>query len=68
MPASADYERWELKKQMSSRDGALQIFVISSIRGCRAGSIMSFLNTDIKKNIEVARDALRILIKEDNAK
>ena len=72
MPASARlHERWEAWKKanvLTSEMEAAAIFVISSIRGCRAGSIMSFLNTDIKKNIEVARDALRILIKEDNAK
>lgn len=72
MPAFARlHERWEAWKKanvLTSEMEAAAIFVISSIRGCRAGSIMSFLNTDIKKNIEVARDALRILIKEDNAK
>lgn len=72
MPASARlHERWEAWKKanvLTSEMEAAAIFVISLIRGCRAGSIMSFLNTDIKKNIEVARDALRILIKEDNAK
>ena len=72
MPASARlHERWEAWKKgnvMTSEMEAAAIFVISSIRGCRAASIMSFLNTDIKKNIEVARDALRILIKEDKNK
>ena len=72
MPASARlHERWEAWKKadvLTSEMEAAAIFVISSIRGCRAASIMSFLNTDIKKNIEVARDALRILIKEDKQK
>ena len=72
MPASARlHERWEAWKKadvLTSEMEAAAIFVISSIRGCRAASIMSFLNTDIKKNIEVARDAIRILIKEDKQK
>ncbi len=72
MPASARLlERWEAWKKadvLTSEMEAAAIFVISSIRGCRAASIMSFLNTDIKKNIEVARDAIRILIKEDKQK
>ena len=45
---------------------AAAIFVISSIRGCRAASIMSF--GDMPKTIEVARDALKILIREDAEK
>lgn len=72
MPASARlHERWEAWKKadvLTSEMEAAAIFIISSIRGCRAASIMSFLNTDIKKNIEVARDAIRILIKEDKQK
>ncbi len=72
MPASARlHERWEAWKKadvLTSEMEAAAIFVISSIRCCRAASIMSFLNTDIKKNIEVARDAIRILIKEDKLK
>ncbi len=72
MPASIRlHERWEAWKKadvLTSEMEAAAIFVISSIRGCRAASIMSFLNTDIKKNIEVARDAIRILVKEDKQK
>lgn len=69
MPSSARlHERWEAWKKgnvMTSEMEAAAIFVISSIRGCRASSIMSFLNTDINRSIEVARDAIKILIKED---
>ena len=72
MPASARlHERWEAWKKgdvLTSEMEAAAIFVISTIRGCRASSIMSFLNTDIKRSIEVARDAIRILIKEDKEK
>lgn len=62
-------ERWEAWKRgnvMTSEMESAALFVISSIRGVRAGSIMSF--SDMKKTCEVARDALKILIKEDAAK
>jgi len=69
MPASARlherWKAWEMGNVMTSEMEAAAVFVVSSIRGCRAASIMSFLNTDIKKNIEVARDAIRILIAKD---
>ena len=48
---------------MTSEMEAAALFVISSIRGCRAASIMSF--GDMNKTVEVARDALRILIRQD---
>ena len=48
---------------MTSEMEAAAIFVISSIRGCRASSIMSF--GDMEKTIQVACDAIRLLIKED---
>ena len=55
MPASARlHERWDAWKRgnvMTSEMEAAAIFVISSIRNCRAGAILSFINTDIKKNI-----------------
>ena len=62
-------ERWEAWRRgnvMTSEMEAAAIFVISSIRGCRAASIMSF--GDMPKTIEVARDALKILIREDAEK
>ena len=70
MPAESRLkERWEAWRRgnvMTSEMEAAALFVISSIRGCRAASIMSFV--DMKKTIEVARDALKIRIKQDAAK
>ena len=67
MPAEARLkERWEAWRRgnvMTSEMEAAALFVISSIRGCRAASIMSF--GDMKKTVEVARDALKILIRQD---
>ena len=67
MPASARlHERWEAWRKgnvMTSEMEAAAIFVISSIRGCRASSIMSF--GDMEKTVRVACDAIRLLIKED---
>ena len=63
MPAESRLkERWEAWRRgnvMTSEMEAAALFVISSIRGCRAASIMSFV--DMKKTVEVARDALKIL-------
>jgi uridine phosphorylase len=39
------------------------LFVISSIRRCRAGAIMAF--TEMEKSVETACEALKILIEED---
>lgn len=59
-------ERWEAWKKgnvMASEMESAAIFVISSIRGCRAGAIMSF--GEMKDTIAVACDAIRLLIKKD---
>jgi len=68
MPAESRLkERWEAWRRgnvMTSEMESAAIFVISSIRNCRAGSIMAF--TDMRKTVEVAVEALRILINEDN--
>ena len=70
MPAESRLkERWEAWRRgnvMTSEMEAAALFVISSIRGCRAASIMSFV--DMKKTVEVARDALKILIRQDAEK
>lgn len=67
MPAETRLkERWEAWRRgnvMTSEMEAAAIFVISSIRQCRAGSIMSF--TDMRKTVEVACGALRKLIALD---
>lgn len=59
-------ERWEAWRRgnvMTSEMEAATLFVISSIRGCRAGAIMNFIDMD--KTIQVTREALRILINKD---
>lgn len=70
MPASARLkERWEAWRRgnvMTSEMESAAIFVISSIRNCRASSIMAY--SDMRRSVEVACEALRILIKEDNNK
>ncbi len=67
MPAESRLkERWEAWRRgnvMTSEMESAAIFVISSIRKCRAGSIMSY--TDMRKTVEVACGALRRLISVD---
>lgn len=61
-------ERWEAWKKgnvMASEMEAAAIFVISSIRGCRASAIMSF--KEMTDTIEVGCEAIRILAKWDAA-
>lgn len=68
MPAEARLkERWEAWRRgnvMTSEMEAAAIFVISSIRKCRAASIMAY--TDMPKTVEVACGALKKLIEWDN--
>ncbi|MCL1929172.1 MAG: nucleoside phosphorylase [Treponema sp.] len=62
-------ERWEAWKRgnvMCSEMEAAAIYVISGIRGKRAGSIMAF--KEMKDTVQVACDAVRLLIKADKAK
>lgn len=59
-------ERWEAWKKgnvVASEMEAAAIFVISSIRGCRASAIMSF--KEMPDTIQVACDAIKILAKQD---
>ncbi|MEY8440139.1 nucleoside phosphorylase [Anaerotruncus colihominis] len=67
MPAEGRLkERWEAWRRgnvMSSEMESAAIFVISSIRGCRASSIMAY--TEMRKTVEVACEALRTLIEQD---
>lgn len=69
MPAEARLkERWEAWRRgnvMTSEMEAAALFVISSIRGCRAASIMSF--SDMKVTVKVACEALKILIAQDRS-
>ena len=66
--ASLLKERWEAWKRgnvVASEMEAAAIFVISSIRGKRAGAIMNWGNMD--DTIRVACDAVRLLIQQDKA-
>ncbi len=67
MPAEARlkyrWEAWRRGHVVSSEMECAALFVISSIRRCRAGAIMAF--TEMTKSVEVACEALKILIAED---
>ena len=69
MPAEGRLkERWEAWRRgnvMSSEMESAAIFVISSIRGCRAPSILAY--TDIRKTDEGASEDLRMLIEQDRS-
>ena len=58
--------RWEMWKQgnvLASEMDTAALFVVSSIRGCRAGAVMSFQS--MQQTVEVACDALRSIIAQD---
>lgn len=67
MPAEARlkyrWEAWRRGHVLTSEMECAALFVISSIRKCRASAIMAY--TEMTKSVEVACEALRILIKED---
>ncbi len=69
MPAEpwlkARWEAWRRGNVISSEMESAAIFVISSIRGCRASSVMAY--SEMKKSAETAVEALRILIERDGA-
>ena len=59
-------ERWEAWRRgnvMCSEMECAALFVISSIRGCRASAIMNWGN--MNKTIQAACDAVRLLIEQD---
>jgi uridine phosphorylase len=61
-------ERWEAWKRgnvVASEMEAAALFVISSIRGKRAAAIMNWKN--MEDTIQTACDAIRLLIKQDQA-
>ncbi|MBP5278987.1 MAG: hypothetical protein J6Z03_00755, partial [Erysipelotrichaceae bacterium] len=70
MPAEARLkERWEAWRRghvVSSEMECAALFVISSIRRCRAGAIMAF--SEMEKSVEVACEAIKTLIEEDKMK
>lgn len=59
----ARWEAWRRGNVISSEMEAAAIFVISSIRGCRASAVMAY--SEMRKSVEVAIGALRILIAKD---
>lgn len=63
-------EVWKRGNVMCSEMEAAALFVISSIRGCRAGGIMAFSDADdqaamVDRAVRTACGALRLLIKKD---
>jgi uridine phosphorylase len=63
-------EMWKRANVMSSEMEAAALFVISSIRGCRASGIMAFSDVSeqesaIDKTIRVACRAIELLIEQD---
>jgi uridine phosphorylase len=70
MPAAARlHERWEAWRRgnvMCSEMETAALFVISSIRSKRAAAIMSFKK--MEDTIQIACDAVRLLIKQDGVK
>ncbi|GHV21872.1 uridine phosphorylase [Spirochaetia bacterium] len=70
MPAAARLkERWEAWKRsgvLASEMETAALFVICSIRGCRAGAILSYADKNsIETSIDTAVDALMDIIKTD---
>ncbi|MDR1540517.1 MAG: nucleoside phosphorylase [Clostridiales bacterium] len=67
MPSSARLmERWEAWKRagvMCSEMETAALFIVSSIRGCRAGAVMSFKS--MEDSIRLACDAMSAIISED---
>lgn len=70
MPVSARlHERWEAWRKagvMASEMETAALFVIASIRGVRAGAVMAYFAMN-DETIEMACDAVRILIEQDRA-
>lgn len=57
------WKAWQMGNTLCSEMEASALFVISSIRGVRAGAIMNW--KDMDKTIQTTCDAIRILIKRD---
>lgn len=58
------WEAWEKSGVMASEMEAAAIFIVSMIRGARAGAIMAYGEMN-NHAIEIACDAIRLLIEED---
>ena len=57
------WKAWERGNVVCSEMETAALFVVSSIRDVRAGAIMNF--TDIEETIQVAVEAIRLLIQQD---
>lgn len=57
------WSAWQRGNVVCSEMESAIIFILASIRGCRAASIMNFNN--LEKTIGIACDALRIMINKD---
>lgn len=68
MPDSARlhrrWEAWEKSGVMASEMETAALFIVSSVRGARAGAIMAYGDMN-NHTIELACDALRLLIEKD---
>ena len=56
---------WEKSNVMCSEMEAAAIFIVSSIRGCRASAVMAYKKVNLQAAMETAIEGLRILIEED---
>jgi uridine phosphorylase len=61
------WEAWEKSKVMASEMETSALFIVSSIRGVRAGAIMAY-GTMNNHTIEIACDAIKHLIIKDRSK
>lgn len=68
MPSSARlrerWEAWEMSRIMASEMETAALFIVSSIRGAKAGAIMAYGSMN-DHTIELACDAIKLLIEEE---
>ena len=57
------WQAWQRGNVMCSEMECAALFIISSIRGCRAGAIMNW--GDMNRTIQTACDAVRLLMQQD---
>ncbi|HHX29881.1 MAG TPA: nucleoside phosphorylase, partial [Clostridiaceae bacterium] len=57
------WDMWKKSRVLASEMETAALFVISSIRDCRAGAILSFQS--MRQSMEVALDALKDIIERD---
>ncbi len=58
------WSAWEKSRVMASEMETAALFIVSSVRGARAGAIMAYGEMN-KQTIEVACDAVKLLIEQD---